>query len=272
MQEPVFETACDHLILANHSLKQLNMIDDNNHTGKYSSVSKMLNAAITPMGKRAFTHMLLHPITDIDALKAEYGITEYALTSEMFKDKEVVSYPCEISIPTLLNDIKDIPKYMRKMMIKKITPQDLHNLCNNLNVISTIYEGTSKDHMFAQYFSQKHLGFLNLKEYCNEIIAFLQKHFLLDLCADIDVFHNFETNFIHRGINEELDTNTRVEMESKDKLYACQKYFNGLVESVTNTKKPKQQQLISSLSTSQAPALVLGESMEYVKLNETEKS
>lgn len=271
IQEPVFETACDHLILANHSLKQLNMIDDNNHTGKYSSVSKMLNAAITPMGKRAFTHMLLHPITDVSALKAEYDITEYALISEMFKDKETSTVTSQLQIPILLNDIKDIPKYMRKMMIKKITPQDLCNLRNNLIVIANIYQWVSGDHVFTQYFSEKRTGFLDIKEYCDEIIAFLQKHFLLDLCAEIDIHHNFETNFIHRGINEELDTNTRVEMESTDKLYACQKYFNGLVESVTNTKKPKQQ-LISSHAMSQVPASALSEPLEYVKLNETEKS
>ena len=41
--EPIFENCSDRLILANHSLKQLNVIDDSTYNGKYSSVLKMLN-------------------------------------------------------------------------------------------------------------------------------------------------------------------------------------------------------------------------------------
>ena len=44
---PIFENCSDRLILANHSLKQLNIIDDNNYSGKFSSVEKMLNSCIT---------------------------------------------------------------------------------------------------------------------------------------------------------------------------------------------------------------------------------
>jgi DNA mismatch repair protein MutS len=55
ISEPIFENCSDRLILANHSLKQLNIIEDShNMTGKFSSVEKMLNACITPMGKRRF--------------------------------------------------------------------------------------------------------------------------------------------------------------------------------------------------------------------------
>ena len=252
IQEPVFETACDHLILANHSLKQLNMIDDHNHTGRFSSVSKMLNVAITPMGKRAFSHILLHPITDINALKSEYDITEYALEKEL---------STSVGVGAPLNEIKDIPKYMRKMMIKKITPQDLYYLYTNMNLIAQIHDTVSNDSVFTKYFTQRSESFPNIKEFCQEITAFLQKHFLLDLCADVDTRGNFETNVICRGIDANLDENTRVEMESKDKLYACQKYLNGVVESVTNSKKTKLNLVV-------APSDV----MEYVKLNETEKS
>ena len=59
ISEPVLENTSKKLILANHSLKQLNIIDDDNYRGKYSSVSKMLNECITPMGKRKFTNNFL---------------------------------------------------------------------------------------------------------------------------------------------------------------------------------------------------------------------
>lgn len=256
IQEPIFETGCNQLILANHSLKQLNMIDDNNHTGKFSSVSKMLNVAVTPMGKRAFTHMLLHPITDISALEAEYDITEYTLNKDI---------DLSVRICSALVEIKDIPKYMRKMMIKKITPQDLYHLSTNLNWISRIYDTVSGDSVFAKYFTLRCEAFPNIKMFCEEITAFLQKHFLLDLCAEMDTRGNFETNVICRGIDVALDESTQIEMESKDKLYACQKYLNGVVESVTNTKKPKTS-LVQSVTTVESTAT------EYVRVNETEKS
>ena len=64
--EPIIENKNNRLILANHSLKQLNIIDDleRDYKGKYSSVSKMLNECITAMGKRKFTYQFLNPVTD----------------------------------------------------------------------------------------------------------------------------------------------------------------------------------------------------------------
>jgi DNA mismatch repair protein MutS len=79
ISEPIFENCSERLILANHSLKQLNVIDDNSYTGKYSSVLKMLNGCLTPMGKRKFSHMFLNPTTNVGYLQREYDITEYMI-------------------------------------------------------------------------------------------------------------------------------------------------------------------------------------------------
>ena len=77
--EPILENDSKKLILANHSLKQLNIIQDDNFKGKYSSVVKMLNECITPMGKRQFQSNFLNPVTDIIYLQEEYDITEQIL-------------------------------------------------------------------------------------------------------------------------------------------------------------------------------------------------
>ena len=81
ISEPIFENISERLILANHSLKQLNIIDDNSFHGKYSSVLKMLNICITPMGKREFHSVCLNPISNSAKLQAEYDITEYLLAN-----------------------------------------------------------------------------------------------------------------------------------------------------------------------------------------------
>jgi len=59
IREPIFDNLSERLILANHSLKQLNIIDDDNYTGKHSSVLKFLNNCITPMGMRKFKYKIL---------------------------------------------------------------------------------------------------------------------------------------------------------------------------------------------------------------------
>ena len=71
ISEPIFVNISERLILANHSLKQLNIIDDNSFHGKYSSVLKMLNVCITPMGKREFHSVCLNPISNSAKLQAE---------------------------------------------------------------------------------------------------------------------------------------------------------------------------------------------------------
>lgn len=68
IREPVFDNKSDRMILANHSLKQLNIIDDDNYTGKYSSVLKFLNNCVTPMGMRKFKYKMLNPIFNIRKL------------------------------------------------------------------------------------------------------------------------------------------------------------------------------------------------------------
>ena len=77
--EPIYENYTSRLILANHSLKQLNIIPDNRFTGKFSCVSNLLNNCITPMGKRNFMYNLLNPTTDIGVLSRSYDITAHLL-------------------------------------------------------------------------------------------------------------------------------------------------------------------------------------------------
>ena len=57
---PLFNNTTDRMILANHTLKQLNIIDDNmiesKQYGNLSSVLTLLNKCSTPMGKRKFQY------------------------------------------------------------------------------------------------------------------------------------------------------------------------------------------------------------------------
>ena len=196
ISEPSFENCSNRLILANHSLKQLNIIDDNNHIGKYSSVSKMLNECLTPMGKRKFLHNFLNPTTNIDYLKMEYDITEYLIQNyttynDLFKQK--------------LTDIKDISKWERQIYLKKISPKSFYNLYKNISVINSIYEIIINDQIIMDYLNIYEPNTNKIKEYCHLLVSFIQTNLNIELTKDIDQTQQFDVNFINRGVDIDLD-------------------------------------------------------------------
>ena len=127
ISEPVFENCTNRLILANHSLKQLNIIDDQNYNGKLSSVMKFINRCYTPMGRRLLNHYLLNPTNNEEFLQREYDIVEYYLGKYKKFDY----------IHNNLFNIKDIEKLNRKIFLKKITPQSLYYFYENLQTIKS---------------------------------------------------------------------------------------------------------------------------------------
>ena len=80
------------MVLANHTLEQLNIIDavgSGSKPGKYSSVYRLLNHCKTPMGARRFYYRLLHPSFNVAAIQREYDITEYILGLASAETKEI---------------------------------------------------------------------------------------------------------------------------------------------------------------------------------------
>jgi DNA mismatch repair protein MutS len=242
ISEPIFENISERLILANHSLKQLNIIDDNSFHGKYSSVLKMLNVCITPMGKREFHSVCLNPISNSAKLQAEYDITEYLLAN---------NYPYN-KLYALLDDIQDISKWSRQIILRKISPKIFYQLSDNLKTIQAMQNFVSKDARLTAYLQNK-IGpnFENVSQYCKNIEAFLHKSFDLELCKDIDDVRNFDVNFIQQGVSIMLDELSQIYLESVDKLNSIHAYLNDLVASAEKKSKT---------------------TTEYIKIHETEKN
>ena len=241
ISEPVFETYSDRLILANHTLKQLNIIDDANNNGKYSSVLKMLNICVTPMGKRKFSYQFLNPRMDEDYLNKEYDITEY-----MVKNADFFQF-----LRIKLLDIKDISKWTRQIYMKKISPKLVCQIYSNLETIQTIYDMLKTDATFIDYVGAETSG--NVSVYAQEMREFILKNIDISAASEIDALQNYEVNFVKRGINKELDEKIETMMESLDKLEAIRKYLNEQIA----TYEKKTTKTIAS---------------EYVKINETEKN
>jgi DNA mismatch repair protein MutS len=241
--EPIFENCSDRLILANHSLKQLNVIDDSTYNGKYSSVLKMLNICLTPMGRRKFAYNFLNPTTNIANLQREYDITEYFMT--YLSDENYNNF-----LKLNLSCIKDISKNERQIFIKKITPKSFFTLHNNILLISKIYEKVSTDTMVIQYLGVFEKNISQIREYCDELVSFIKTNLVLELAKDIDQLQNFDNNFIERNVDGELDKKTDTLKESELKLEAIREYLSLTIE---NREKK-------------------GKNTDYVKIHETEKN
>ena len=239
IEEPVFEHLGDRLTLANHSLKQLNIIDDTNSSGNYSSVLKILNKCITPMGKRKFAHLFLNPTLNEDILNAEYNITDHILTNYNYND-----------IKLTLQNIRDISKINRQIILKKISPKSIMQLYNNLHIIKELFQKVQPDLTIITYLQTNISDISNIISYTDALIHFFDTNLDLKQCEDIDAFQNFEINFIRQGINSELDIENQILIDSTDKIECCRDYFNTIIANCE--KKTK--------------------TTDYVKIHETEKN
>lgn len=243
ISEPVFESTSKRLTLANHSLKQLNIINDGNvKPTKYSCVSEMLNNCLTPMGKRKFLYNILNPICDENVLNREYNITEYILNNISYFDKE---------FKHKLSHIKDLSKYERQVFLKKISPKSFSSLYNNLQNIFDIFSFLQNDTVIITYLKEMDEHILNIGNKCKSLINFLDEHIDIQIAKDIDICQQFEVNFIKPLVDKELDTKTELLKDSESGLEAIREYLSNLIE---NKEKKTSK------------------SSEFVKIHETEKN
>lgn len=248
IQQPYIENTEDRLVLANHSLKQLNIITDNRYSGKLSSVSNLLNNCITTMGRRRFNRILLNPITNKDILNRTYNITEYFLDNNI--------WDC---IRSRLTNIKDFEKIKRKLIMNKITPRDFYNLYQNLSILQDIDKKLSKDNVFTKYI--KNFVKTRFKISSNKITDFINNYFDIDKCKNIDDIScdrlgNFNIDnllFIKREISENLDLCTQKCIDSHSILEAIKNWMSTCIEEY---EKPSK----------------INKTNEFIKIHETPKS
>ncbi len=240
ISEPTFENCSDRLILANHSLKQLNIIDDSNYNGKYSSVLKMLNQCLTPMGKRKFNYIFLNPITDITKLNREYEMTNYLLNANVF-----CVYDDFLS--SNLHLIKDISKWERQVFLKKISPKSFYNLFKNISIIKNIFKKICDDKYIVDYLSLYEKNILSISDYCDDIQNFINENINIDTAKEIDQLTQFEINFIKQNVDNELDLKSNLLKKSEAKLESIRYYLNSII--------PDK-----------------GKTTDFIKIHETEKN
>ena len=244
--EPIFENYTSRLVLANHSLKQLNIIPDNRYSGKFSCVSNLLNNCITPMGKRNFLYNLLNPTTNIDVLSKSYDITDHLLKKKTWE-----------SYRTQIDEIRDIEKLRRKLYMKKITPKDFTILFDNINIVISLYTQTLKDKKLNKYLQTKIQDLDLLSHLCKNIIENIERN--LDIsksrCIDdtsqeklgnVDIHNIF---YIQKNLDQKLDDFHKKSLECVQEYECVRKYLSDLIMKYEKSSK----------------------TTDFVKINETAK-
>jgi len=240
--EPMLENTNSKLILANHSLKQLNIIDDDNYKGKYSSVVKMLNDCITPMGKRQFSNLFLNPVTDEDYLNEEYQIVEDIQTTLG------TDYPY---IKSILGEMKDISKITRQIMLQKVMPPSLYHIYQNIKDLIPLFEFLETRRNVHNYLL-KRMPLDRLKADMDTLVQAFDTAFKMDECQHITNLKKIDNSFIQHGINTDLDNHVRTNTESAQQIEIIRKYLNDLILGYEKSARNKSE--------------------EFIKIHETEKN
>ena len=212
IMEPEFENSSDRMILANHTLKQLNIVSDNNSLlvkTKCQSVQHLLNLCITPMGVRRFSKGLLNPTMNVNYLRKEYDMTEHLLSDD------------NIVVEDILSRMKDMSKALRKINMKKASPKLIFQLYLDMRSAHALSLRIAGDDMTTSYF-----GASQINDIVERICLYMESTLNLEYCSEVDTMSQFTVNFIKPDINEELDVEDAKLRIGTTELESIGKYFN----------------------------------------------
>ena len=218
---PIFTNVSKHTILANHTLKQLNILSDGfEKSGNLQSVHTFLNKCNSAIGKRRFHSIMTHPTFDENWLKIEYEMMERFLENETM-------------IPALRLKIKqlvDIDKLCKQISNRKMAPLALFQLHMSIENIEQIYTCLFEMPDVVKYLCESSDGD-DFRKNMVELQRFLETHVYLEKCQSCTSMTHFEENIIRPQICEPLDILTNQYEKSKRQLGCVQEFFESLFDS-----------------------------------------
>ena len=257
---PKFDNSSQRMVLANHTLLQLNIIDDyvvghGKPRGNLSSVLSFLNKAVTAMGKRMFQHQLTNPTFNTQWLQTEYDMISMILKTkpEPFLEKTRKQ----------LNGIRDMEKNIRQLVLGKLYPNSLYHWYQSIAIVQEIHQENMKKMVLEDYLtdyrassgsmssSEKNMTETNyIGKSCKSILDFLNKRLIMDACKTMSTIQTFEENIIQPGVSTVLDAQIQTREQSRKLFQDIRAYLTELL------KTQMKDQDVS----------------DYIKIHETEKS
>lgn len=239
---PKFDNSSQRIVLANHTLKQLNIIDDTvgKEYGKLSSVASFMNKCSSPMGRRLFQYQITNPTFDKEWLQKEYNMISFLL-----KDIPLIE-----NLRKRMVGIRDLEKNCRQLILRKLYPSSLYFLYKSIEIIRDINALVYNMTDFTQYFDDEIQK--TVESICDGLLSFLFSKLNVDLCRGTSSLQNFENNIICTGVSQKLDNLVEKQQTDQQTLNEIQNYFNKLIRINASGKD--------------------NDETEYIKIHETEKS
>jgi len=240
---PRFNNASQRLVLANHTLKQLNIIDDSagREHGQLSSVASFLNKCCTSMGRRLFQYQITNPTFDVDWLQSEY-----TMISRMLKDMPMID-----AVRKQLTGVRDMEKNCRQLVLRKLYPASIFYLYKSVETIREVNALFSEMPELCLYLS-RYASYFRIRDKCDSILEFLSSRLNIDACRSVNSLQNFENNMICPGVSAKLDGLIKKQETDLCILNEIKEYFNMHLRSQSTSKNTDE--------------------TEYIKIHETEKS
>jgi len=206
---PEFNNTSNRVILPNHTLIQLNIINDlsvdSKKMGKLSSILSFLNKCCSPMGRRLFQYTLTNPTFNEKWLQQEYDMIEELLKPNNYYMIE----PIRKELPKL----RDIDKICRQLVLKKLYPSSISHLYSSLDNIQQINTCLYENKAITKYLCSDTEDKTNdidfssqLDKKIKDIMGFLNEHFKIDKCISCNSMTVFNENIIQQCVSSELDS------------------------------------------------------------------
>jgi len=198
---PIFSNNSFRMILANHTLKQLNIISQGsgiNRCGRLSSVAQHLNKTGSSLGSRLFQYQIQNPTFDEVWLNQEYRMTDWFIN--------VVENTVLQSIRRNMGSIRDIERIGRQLVLGKVWPSAIYWLYHGIQKYTESVEllEPSKTGRTPQNNLLDKIMDLTHRDENRLFLNFIEKRIQLDICQDIKSL-NTNTMFFQKGVCKEMD-------------------------------------------------------------------
>ena len=206
---PTFQNTSKRVILANHTLKQLNILSESTSQEKntFGSILSLLNKCQTAMGKRKFQSQLLQPVFDEKWLNQEYEMTDFFLKGFSESDRGSSGSGkgfSESDRGFLLENfrkglakVKDLEKIGRQIIAKKIYPSSIYDLYQSLSILQQLQVCMAE-------VKKPVLEYLSVNESdLSNLLNFLETNIRIDSCQNQGSGGSFD--IIAKGISKEID-------------------------------------------------------------------
>ena len=228
--------------LANHTLKQLNIIpdhtEDSKQKGNLNSVLGFLNKCMTGIGRRKFQYTLCHPVFDEEWLEREYTMMSYVLksvdtVSMLDPIRKILSQMCDTErVGKLITYGKLLPTTMNHWGITLERAVQIYACFETMpEVLSYIckpdFSRTTQNELYTNTITENSTD--NFVQNLRELIEFIQENLNVSACANCPSLNNLDYKIIIPGTCKELDDLTKRYKSLQKQLNVIQVYLEKIM-------------------------------------------